>query len=54
MTAIDEVADSATPLAVEDARVEAQKSYDLGAKVGPMFFLEPEVKKALAEWSKKG
>jgi hypothetical protein len=38
----------------KDARVEAQKSYDLGAKVGPMFFLEPEVKKALAEWSKKG
>jgi len=38
----------------KDARAEAQKSYDLGAKAGPMFFLEPEVKKALAEWSKKG
>lgn len=38
----------------KDARVEAQKSYDLGAKAGPMFFLEPDVKKALADWSKKG
>ena len=38
----------------KDARVEAQKSYDLGAKAGPGFFLEPEVKKAITDWSKKG
>jgi hypothetical protein len=37
----------------KDARAEAQKSYDLGAKAGAGFFLEPEVKKALTDWSKK-
>ena len=37
----------------KDARAEAQKSYDLGAKAGNGFFLEAEVKKALADWSKK-
>ncbi|HET6150685.1 MAG TPA: DUF2911 domain-containing protein [Polyangia bacterium] len=37
----------------KDARAEAQKSYDLGEKAGAGFFLEGEVKKALAEWSKK-
>jgi hypothetical protein len=37
----------------KEARVLAQKSYDLGAKQGPGFFLEPEVKKALADWTKK-
>jgi hypothetical protein len=37
----------------KDARVEAQKSYDLGEKAGAGFFLEAEVKKALADWSKK-
>ena len=37
----------------KDAHAEAQKSYDLGAKAGPGFFLEAEVKKALADWSKK-
>lgn len=36
------------------ARELAQKSYDLGQKAGPGFFLEGEVKKALADWSKKG
>lgn len=38
----------------KDARAFAQKSYDLGAKAGPGFFLESDVKKALADWSKKG
>jgi len=37
----------------KDARADAQKSYDLGAKAGAGFFLEGEVKKALADWSKK-
>jgi hypothetical protein len=37
----------------KDARADAQKSYDLGEKAGAGFFLEGEVKKALAEWSKK-
>jgi hypothetical protein len=37
----------------KDARAEAQKSYDLGEKAGNGFFLEGEVKKALADWSKK-
>jgi DUF2911 family protein len=38
----------------KDARAEAQKSYDLGTKAAPgAFFLEGEVKKALADWSKK-
>lgn len=37
----------------KDARAEAQKSYDLGQKAGAGFFLEAEVKKALADWSKK-
>ena len=37
----------------KDARAEAQKSYDLGEKAGAGFFLEAEVKKALADWSKK-
>jgi hypothetical protein len=37
----------------KDARAEAQRSYDLGQKAGNGFFLEDEVKKALAEWSKK-
>jgi hypothetical protein len=37
----------------KDARAEAQKSYDLGSKAGPGFFLEGEVKKALTDWSKK-
>ncbi|HEX7606871.1 MAG TPA: DUF2911 domain-containing protein [Usitatibacter sp.] len=37
----------------KEARAEAQKSYDLGQKAGPGFFLEAEVKKALADWSKK-
>jgi len=36
------------------ARELAQKSYDLGQKAGPGFFLEAEVKKALADWGKKG
>ena len=37
----------------KEARVLAQKSYDLGAKQGPGFFLEGEVKKAIADWAKK-
>jgi hypothetical protein len=37
----------------KDARAEAQRSYDLGQKAGPNFFLEEDVKKALADWSKK-
>jgi hypothetical protein len=37
----------------KDARAEAQKSYELGEKAGPGFFLEGEVKKALTDWSKK-
>ena len=37
----------------KEAAPLAQKSYDLGAKQGPGFFLEPEVKKAIGEWSKK-
>lgn len=37
----------------KDAHAQAQKSFDLGQKVGPMFFLQEEVKKALQEWSKK-
>ena len=36
------------------ARELAQKAYDLGAKAGPGFFLEADVKKALTDWSKKG
>jgi Protein of unknown function (DUF2911) len=35
------------------ARAEAQKSYDLGKTAGPNFFLEAEVKKALADWAAK-
>lgn len=35
------------------ARELAQKSYDLGQKAGPGFFLEGEIKKALGDWSKK-
>jgi hypothetical protein len=31
----------------------AQKAYDLGAKAGPGFFLEADVKKALTDWNKK-
>jgi hypothetical protein len=38
----------------KDARADAQKSYDLGEKAGPGFFLEGEVKEALTDWSKKG
>jgi Protein of unknown function (DUF2911) len=37
----------------KDAHAEAQRSYDLGQKAGPGFFLEEDVKKALADWSKK-
>lgn len=37
----------------KEARAQAQKAYDLGQKAGPGFFLEADVKKALAEWSKK-
>ena len=37
----------------KDARAEAQRSYELGQKAGPGFFLEDEVKKALSDWSKK-
>jgi hypothetical protein len=37
----------------KEARVQAQKAYDLGQKAGPGFFLEPEVKKALGDWNKK-
>ena len=37
----------------KDARAEAQRSYEMGQKAGPGFFLEDEVKKALADWSKK-
>jgi hypothetical protein len=36
------------------ARELAQKSYDLGQKAGPGFFLEPEVRKAISDWNKKG
>jgi len=35
------------------ARETAQKSYELGQKAGPGFFLEGDVKKALADWAKK-
>lgn len=35
-----------------DARTTGQKAYDLGTK-SPMFFLEPEIKKTLAEWKNK-
>jgi hypothetical protein len=38
----------------KDAHAQAQRSYDLGQKAGPMFFLQDEVKKSLAEWGKKG
>jgi tetratricopeptide (TPR) repeat protein len=38
----------------KEARAQAQKAYDLGQKAGPGFFLEAEVKKAIADWSKKG
>ena len=37
----------------KEARAEAQKSYDLGQKAGPGFFLEAEVKKALTDWKGK-
>jgi tetratricopeptide (TPR) repeat protein len=37
----------------KEARVQAQKAYDLGQKAGPGFFMEGDVKKALADWSKK-
>lgn len=32
----------------------AQRAYELGQKAGPGFFQEAEVKKALADWQKKG
>ncbi|HXU62225.1 MAG TPA: DUF2911 domain-containing protein [Polyangia bacterium] len=35
-----------------DARTTGQKAYDLGTK-SPMFFLEPEIKKTLADWKNK-
>jgi hypothetical protein len=35
-----------------DARTTGQKAYDLGTK-SPMFFLEGEIKKTLAEWKNK-
>jgi hypothetical protein len=35
----------------EDARAEADRSYDMGLKVGEAFFLEPEVRRALQDWN---
>ena len=35
-----------------DARTTGQKAYDLGTK-SPMFFLEAEIKKTLADWKNK-
>jgi hypothetical protein len=37
----------------KDAVATAEKAQALGAKAGPGFFLEGEVKKGLAEWKKK-
>jgi hypothetical protein len=37
----------------KDARVTAQKAYDIGQKAPATFFLEAEIKKAIADWAPK-
>jgi hypothetical protein len=36
----------------DDARAEADRSYDMGLKVGEAFFLEPEIRRALQDWDR--